>query len=222
MRALCLFFDGMLKRHLALELLGTSWGSCLGQGRGLAAGDCSSCTALPAPRGLVLARAVTYRAACRVWCWTTGPSSSSGRDPTWHASHWTQGWTSLQAQAHTASSSTSGEPPSSVSQRLQQQSLSGRCRPQAPCKPHLLLKSVEHIRRDVEGGGLRRYMHANGASMICVVVASAGTRTTTTCCGSMPCSAACQPPPTELCSQGRSHTWTGQILCRMPRRAWVG
>ena len=59
-----LFLDGMLKRHLAPNHLGTSWGSCLGQGRGLAPGDCSSCTALPAARGLVLTRAVTCCACC--------------------------------------------------------------------------------------------------------------------------------------------------------------
>ena len=38
--------------------------------------------------------------------------------------------------------------------------------------PHvdLAVLSVEHIMRDVEGGWLRRYMHANGASMFFIVV----------------------------------------------------
>ena len=38
--------------------------------------------------------------------------------------------------------------------------------------PHIYLAflSVEHIMRDVEGGWLLRYMHANGASMFFIVV----------------------------------------------------
>ncbi len=38
--------------------------------------------------------------------------------------------------------------------------------------PHvdLAFNSVEHIMRDVEGGWLLRYMHANGASMFFIVV----------------------------------------------------
>jgi ubiquinol-cytochrome c reductase cytochrome b subunit len=38
--------------------------------------------------------------------------------------------------------------------------------------PHvdLAFNSVEHIMRDVEGGRLLRYMHANGASMFSIVV----------------------------------------------------
>ena len=38
--------------------------------------------------------------------------------------------------------------------------------------PHvdLAFNSVEHIMRDVEGGWLLRYMHANGASMFLIVV----------------------------------------------------
>jgi len=38
--------------------------------------------------------------------------------------------------------------------------------------PHvdLAFLSVEHIMRDVEGGWLLRYMHANGASMFFIVV----------------------------------------------------
>ncbi|KAL4652181.1 hypothetical protein ACB092_01G214800 [Castanea dentata] len=38
--------------------------------------------------------------------------------------------------------------------------------------PHvdLAFNSVEHVMRDVEGGWLLRYMHANGASMFLIVV----------------------------------------------------
>ncbi|KAL8143011.1 hypothetical protein V2J09_016043 [Rumex salicifolius] len=38
--------------------------------------------------------------------------------------------------------------------------------------PHvdLAFNSVEHVMRDVEGGWLLRYMHANGASMLLIVV----------------------------------------------------
>jgi len=34
----------------------------------------------------------------------------------------------------------------------------------------LAFNSVEHVMRDVEGGWLLRYMHANGASMFFIVV----------------------------------------------------
>ena len=38
--------------------------------------------------------------------------------------------------------------------------------------PHvdLAFNSVEHVMRDVEGGWLLRYMHANGASMFLIVI----------------------------------------------------
>nr|DAD45310.1 TPA_asm: hypothetical protein HUJ06_003540 [Nelumbo nucifera] len=38
--------------------------------------------------------------------------------------------------------------------------------------PHvdLVFNSVEHVMRDVEGGWLLRYIHANGASMFLIVV----------------------------------------------------
>lgn len=38
------------------------------------------------------------------------------------------------------------------------------------CHVDLAFASVEHIMRDVEGGWLLRYMHANGASMFFIVV----------------------------------------------------
>ena len=34
---------------------------------------------------------------------------------------------------------------------------------------HLAFNSVEHIMRDVQGGAILRYMHANGASMFLLI-----------------------------------------------------
>ena len=51
------------------------------------------------------------------------------------------------------------------------QIISGVClaRHYAP-ETSLAFSSVEHIRRDVRGGAVRRYIHANGASMFFIVV----------------------------------------------------
>jgi ubiquinol-cytochrome c reductase cytochrome b subunit len=37
---------------------------------------------------------------------------------------------------------------------------------------HIAFSSVEHIMRDVQGGAILRYMHANGASMFLLITYS--------------------------------------------------
>ena len=109
---------GMLRRHLTPKTVGNDGKAALRN-----AGIWCQTSAQAVLRFRQPSHQKSRVLRCRVLCWTTGLWSCSGRHPTWHASHRTQGWTLLQAQGHTASSSTSGEPLQLLFQHLRKQTL---------------------------------------------------------------------------------------------------